>query len=72
MASLIWGIFKTKQNKNKKGQTHRNRVGKWLPGTGRWGNRERLVKGYRLSAVRSIRFEDLRYNRMRTVDNTII
>ena len=43
--SLICGIFK-------KGQTPRNRIGKWLPEAGRWGNRERLVKRYKLSAVR--------------------
>lgn len=32
------------QKKKKKGQTQRNKVGNWLSGAGKWGNRETLVK----------------------------
>lgn len=39
--SLTCGISKKKK---KKGQTQRNRVGNWLSGAGKWGNRETLVK----------------------------
>ena len=51
------------ENWKKKCKTHRNKreeVEKWLPG-GR-GDRMRLAKGYKLSAIRWIRSEDLMYN----------
>ena len=37
-----------------------------------WGIRERLVKGYKLSAIKWIRSSDLMYNMMIIVDNTIL
>lgn len=50
----MWNLFL-------KSRTHRNRVEKWLPGSGDQdgGNRERLVKWYKLSVIRYIRFADL-------------
>lgn len=34
----------SQKKKKKKGQTQRNKVGNWLSGAGKWGNRETLVK----------------------------
>lgn len=44
----------TTWNLKKKNQIHRNRVGKWFPEAegGSIANRERLAKGYKLSATR--------------------
>ena len=36
------------------------------------GNRERLVKRYKLSAVRGIRSEDVMYDMVTVVDNTVL
>ena len=36
------------------------------------GGTERSVKGYKLSAIRRIRSEDLMYNMVTIVDNTIL
>lgn len=35
-------------------------------------NRKRLVKGHKLSVIRRIRFEDLMYNMVTVVDNTVL
>lgn len=43
-----------------------------MPGAGRWGKRESLVKGYKLSVARGTRIDDLMYNKMSIVDNTEI
>lgn len=50
-----------------KSEIHRNRTEKWLPGAGGGALRERLVKGYKW-----IRSEDLIYNVVTIVDNTIL
>lgn len=58
--------------RNLKKYTHRtywNRVEKCLPGPEGWGNRERLVTVYKLSAVNWIRSEELTYNMLTIVDN---
>lgn len=39
---------------------------------GRKENRKKLVKGYTLTAVRYIKFEDLRHNMVTVVDNYCI
>ena len=44
MISLLCGILKS--------QTQNRRVKWWLPGTGSWGNRETLTKGYKPSVIR--------------------
>ena len=41
-------------------------------GWGGGGNRERLVKGQKLPLLRQITFEDLMYNMVITVDNTVL
>ena len=46
MIPLTCGILKSQTQKNKK---------KWWSGTRSWGNRERLIKGHTLSAIRWIR-----------------
>ena len=65
MISLICGIFKKKLN------LWKQRVEKWLPGGEGGGNRRRLAKGYKLSGVRWIKSEDLMYNMVTVVDNTV-
>lgn len=45
LVSLIYRIYG-----GKKSQIHRKKVEKWLLGAG--GNKERLVKGYKLSGIR--------------------
>ena len=48
----------------------------WVWNLGGWGwgqgNRERLVKRYKLSAVRGIRSEDVMYDMVTVVDNTVL
>ena len=39
---------------------------------GAGGNRERWVKGFKLSAVRGIRSEDVMYDMVTVVDNTVL
>ena len=56
-------------SKKKGGQTLRNRVEKLLPGGGGNG---RWVKGYELSAIRSIRYDDLMQNMVTIVDNNLL
>ena len=46
--------------------------GKWLPGDGGGGNREKLVKVYEFAVTRWIRSEVLTYNMVTTVDNTVL
>ena len=41
-------------------------------GWGGGGNRERLAKGYKLLFLRQINCEDLMYNMVITVDNTVL
>lgn len=36
-----------------------------------WGTREKLVKGYTLSAIRRIKSEELMLNMVTTVNNTV-
>lgn len=54
-----------------KHQTYRNKVENWLPGPGGGGNRERWVKGYKLSAlkVKVKRYGDLMCNMMTTANS---
>ena len=52
-------------------ETGRKVVEKQLPGLGD-GDMERLVKRYKLSTTSWIRFEDLMYNMVTIVDNTVL
>ena len=62
--------MESKKEKKKK-TTHRNRE-KCLPGVGGEGNRERLVKRYKLPFIRRIKSEDLMYNTVTILDNTVL
>ena len=44
-------------------------VSGWEQGVGRMG---RLVKGCKFSAIRGIRSEDLMYNMLTIIDNTVV
>lgn len=62
---------KTKQKYNK-GQTHRNIVGRWVPGAADRQYRERLVSQYHLLVIRRIRSEDLMDLMAAIFGNTVI
>lgn len=59
------------QNLKRKSQTHRNRIEKWLPEVKGWRHREKLVKEHKLSMIRLIRPEDIIWNVVTVVDNTV-
>lgn len=68
----LHGITYMCNPKNNYTPTHRNRIKKWLPGDGVGeGKRERLVKGFKLIAMRWVSYEDLKYN-MVTIVNTAL
>ena len=64
MLSLICGIFKKKSNI----KTEKKAGCQPLAG----GENKRLLKGYKLSSVRQMKSEDLIYNIVTTVDNTVL
>ena len=64
--------MESKNLKKKKSNSQKQRVKKWLPGSGVWGNRERLLNGYKLSAVRRIRSEKLMQNMVTIVNVSVL
>ena len=68
MVSLICRILK----KKKKGTTHWNKVEKWLPEDEGGVHREKLVKGFKVSVRRLVNSEDLLYNMVIIVDDTLL
>ena len=52
--------------------TYKQRAEWWLPGAGRWGNEEVMVKGYRVAVNRMNKSRDLMHSMMTIVNNTIL
>ena len=67
MISRLCGIW----TKNGLVETESRKNSFWLPEAGVWANTQRLVKRYKLSAIRWTRPEDLMHNVVTTADNTV-
>ena len=68
MESLLCGSKKEK-NKN---ETQKQRLEKWFQQWEVWVGKQGKVKGRKLSVIKGVRSEDLTYNRVTTVDNTVL